>query len=1318
MLDWQSFVTRRDLGHNSCFAAATRKPTSGLEGEGNHPDHQVPNPTTAAQEGREQEATRRSTRRRVRATQAGGYKGFERDSAHQAQLAKREARGHAEVLFVGPDEFGGRGLFARQDLEHKDLALYYRGELFNSITEHERQFPQGSIYALITKGGEVWDASTIMCLARFINHGTGPEANVQMCGINHTNIVELVLTRNLKRGEELRMDYGSWFDKSKLIKRLKIKGQDIWADQEDQEVEQWIQAMGVSTPPWAKEEAICTSKTIVESHTQPGTVTWSCSAKNPRSPAQQWSHTNEGTRPQKTRRRDGLEASDGLIYKNGDYVQDWSSIPQIVKQRYPSLVAIDEDLELDYNALARDDKDSVLSMPSQANDAPWIKNAAAAEWAWGSKIVYIGFVPNRGVMGQQQIFLDTLKFPKHIYHYRTRSGRAGLNRAIEGSFTVVEKDSEGRFLEDTNAPLLQIDRTHGVRLAGSVIKGVWESPHTFVWRSVADTVVHPRYANGSFTMDPEGHKGVGRAFSNAAKYTAARDSTKAFSTGLSAQERKWTIFRARVVGGPGAISLFSSKRKLAAPIKAPQLLPFPDGNREDYCVMNMSPPTSPLRVRARFANWSEVFRGNRYERIQKWIRRHTIHMLACEKYCEDRNVRSIPDADYEVLAAKHRLPNTLLMNDSDLIARCRGMRLFRWPNGTIEQRWDDDGPIQQSAVKPEAFAKERAENTPWANQRFFQDLFQGGLTPLAHEKKNSIILRPYPKTLYQCAAIWKEEREKGMDKDSLCTMFTPETDLELCSIPFILASRSHVPKADKVDAWRQILNMSLNIKDGARTVAPSFNARLKAARQLEHPMANLELTKGTDIATAMAIFRSHGLEPALFTWDASQWFHNFSVGFMQSCEQGIAGTKGLAVSTVYDMGRFDSPIQTGHASSFVAECVSKACHEQIMQAAKPLDPKAREMFRKRSEKFGATARQSRLAISFMYVDDIAVITLVGYKDLMEATMLAKTKPLGVVFTPDKYGAHTFIGQRYNIATKKGEEDSQHIKCTKIAKYIESWREMALLQTISDKVHDQLTGRLTYASTAYLELKPVAAIVYDCRNATSRFKAPGISPFSKLAREAMDFSINVIQKDEGLPWLPVYKAPKHFESTTITLRGDASLNEPAEEGETRAYNGWGIWIMVPQEHGPPKNLALFDEWSEREQELLGRNTPMAEALCLILGLRVCKSHKIALPFHRQNLQFTDSQSCSMKFASLRSGAVCLDEARAYWQELQDNNASVLPTTVEHCWREMNTGSDLLSKNRWELFKATLIAAGLEAPRRIFLSPKDRNIEDLISASRTF
>ena len=160
------------------------------------------------------------------------------------------------------------------------------------------------------------------------------------------------------------------------------------------------------------------------------------------------------------------------------------------------------------------------------------------------------------------------------------------------------------------------------------------------------------------------------------------------------------------------------------------------------------------------------------------------------------------------------------------------------------------------------------------------------------------------------------------------------------------------------------------------------------------------------------------------------------------------------------------------------------------------------------------------------------------------------------------------------------------------------------------------------------------------------------------------------------------------------------------------------IMVPQEHGPPKNLALFDEWSEREQELLGRNTPMAEALCLILGLRICKSHKIALPFHRKNLQLTDSQSCSMKFASLRSGAVCLDEARAYWQELQDNNASVLPTTVEHCWREMNTGSDLLSKNRWELFKATLIAAGLEAPRRIFLSPKDRNIEDLISASRTF
>ena len=1193
-----------------------------------------------------------------------------------------------------------------------------------------------------------------MCIARFINHGVGKEVNVCLCGVTHTNIVEIVPTRPILEGEELRTGYGAKFkydwpcpgDDTFGGIRVTRPQHTSTIPPTDRAAQDWITTYGLTSIVTQQE---ATTGFIAETLYKPPDVRWACKGKFPKAGAQsnrdpvlddhdsedaldiaskqmRNEHTDQmigatrvDERVKRVHRYDGcidghtkqipvhgLRASDGLVFEDGDYKSNWSKWDLEngpYGGQYPELTSFLEDSGLEHNAMSRDTKESPRILPDQTNEAPWIQAAAKAKWAWNSNIVPIGFIENEGEFAHQQIFLDTVAKPLEIYHWRTRSGRAGVNRRIMGSFVITEKNQKGNIIHRGHPPLLQIDHKFGVRLAGNVIKGQWDGPHKFSWRNISSQWVRPEMSNGELELNPEGEGGTGFVWSGSEKDPVIR----------------WRLDRNRVVAGPGGMPTYSPKRKLAALPGAGKLLAFPTGNREDYILAQPRPKRPKTRLRAVFKDWNEVFRENRYEKITKWLKRQAAHLHACEHYCKIHGVKFIPDADYAKIAKMHRLPPILIMNDSDLVDKCKGMRMMRKSDGSIIQMFDDDPPIMPGAVKPEMVEREERVNTPWSNKRMFQDLHEGFLAPLAHEKGNTIVLRAYSKTLYQCAGIWKEEREKGSDPDSMCHMFSEETP-HLAACPMVISNRSHVAKEN--GKWRQILNMSLHVIEGFRRVAPSLNARLRAARELEPTMPNLEMTKGTDISTCVGIYEAFGCKVKVYTWDASQYFHNFGLGFLQSCEQGILGATGNAMSVVLDMGREDSPRLTAQTSSFTTEAVSKSAHSKIMEKV-DLPPEALTMTKTRGEYYGHESRQARLATGFMFVDDLALVTIdhPQVDAIVKKLVPMKTKPMGLAFTEEKYSddrkrSSVFIGQRYNVVSRKsrkqGKHSTQHIKKSKLLKYEESWNEVKVLSTMSNEIHDQLLGRLTYAATAYLELKPVAAIVNDCKYSTHRMTTPGLFPFSNTARAAMDFAVGILKKDEGLPVLPIFDIPKHDQVSTITLRGDASLNE--ENG----YNGFGIWFLIPQTSGPPINLALFDEWSEEEQELLGRDTPMAEGLCLVLGLRFLAANPWLKPWHTSILQLTDSESCSMKFASLRAGSVRLDNARAAWQKLQEGNPNVLPAWVQHTHREMNTGSDLLSKARWALFQATLKAAGLGEARRVFLSKEDRNVKDLISALRTF
>ena len=1236
---------------------------------------------------------------------------MESDVAHQEAMAKQEAESHANLFYVGRDKYGGHGLFARGKVNPEEVAIYYRGVLFQSRAEHSRHFPEGSMYALATREDTVWDSTNVFCMARFVNQGTPEERNAFMEGVEHTNVVQLLLSRTIQAGEEVLIGYGNQFDPTLLNDVPQPASNGRARAKCKRGLQAWLELTGLHEPTWhgrAKGGSELEIATPIigyaegESSAIPD-VTWACKAKNGPSPT---SWASDRAKPK------SLVASDGLVLVDGEYKTDWSRFGLEAETKYPSLLPFLEDEGLEFNAMARDTPEDPRHIASQSNEAAWIQRAKTAEWCWGTNIVMMGFVENSGEFGSQQVFLDTLARPLDVFHFRTRSGRAGLNRSIMGSFVVVESWQDRLVLGRAEPPLVQIDNKHGFRIAGRVINGTWVDQHHFKWRGVPVEIVHPRYSCGDITMDSEGEGGQGTVFGLSAEL---------------AEKVSWKLLRARVVGGPGGLPVYSPKRRIRAEVDAAKLLPHPTAvaNREDYTRVVKRVPHG-IRTRAIFENWDAVFRSGRYDRIRGWMKRHAIHLTACEQYAKEHGVRFIEDGAYAIIAKHARPPATLCMDDSDLIKRCRGMRLCRLQNGLIQQMFDDDGPLTPGAVKPEAVLRDHTEAVPWTNARMFQNLAEGWLTPKAHERGNSIVLRPYPRKLYQGAAIWKEEREKGLDINSLATMFFPSPlAMELTCIPFITASRSHVEK-EKKDEWRQIVNMSLDLEVETRKIAAALNVRLRAARELEPPIPNLELVKGTDVAQSMAIFRAFGLKPKLKTWDASQFFHCFGTGFMQSTEAGILGPDGVGVSVVLDMGREDSPRYTQSLSSYIAESVGGKIHEAMMllihrvQNADEPSSKARSrvlivcalalnMVQVRGAHFGTKSRQARLDAPFAYVDDLAVVVFEGLGEeldrLLDEIVSKTTSEMGLAFLAEKNEPNVFIGQRYEL---DGDFPSQHIKKSKVAKYLGSWRELVQLRTIDHSELEKLTGRLVYGATAHLELKAVAAVMYDCASSRTTSRLHSGCIFKEKERAALQYASDVLTEDVGLPLLPRFTLPKRGDPSTICIWSDACLNE--EDG----YNGWGFWILIPNEDGPPTILAIFDTWSKDEEAQLGHNVPLAEALIFVLALRAMAAFKVAKGRHDSALHFTDSQGGSLKFASLKAGSIPLDATRACWNKLQERNPYVLPTWIIHTAREFNTGSDMLSKGRWALFCSTLAAAGLSAPTRLTLSAKDRDVMDLIMA----
>ena len=326
-----------------------------------------------------------------------------------------------------------------------------------------------------------------------------------------------------------------------------------------------------------------------------------------------------------------------------------------------------------------------------------------------------------------------------------------------------------------------------------------------------------------------------------------------------------------------------------------------------------------------------------------------------------------------------------------------------------------------------------------------------------------------------------------------------------------------------------------------------------------------------------------------------------------------------------------------------------------------------------------------------------------------------------------------IGFHYKLVTPL-RDSTQHIKDQKLPLYAEQADTIAASTTCSHDSADSFLGRCNFASSIYLSIKQNMGEINRCRWVKSRLN-PTIFPLSNLARTKAANIATLIRENKGLPLMCNTNRPHHADITTVCHRADACLNETGE-------NGFGIYWIIPNTDGTIRVLALMDVWSTAEELLFdkGGGVPAAEACAALLGVRAVEQHKIMQPHHRDLLQLSDSSTTATKFSSLKLGAVVMDDIRDNWisacEHLRPHRVSIshLPRefNVSHAphspngWFKqgpgshslwgvnMQVGSDLLSKQQWDLFVRTLMAAGLPQPTRIELSASNRDLSDVLSS----
>ena len=305
----------------------------------------------------------------------------------------------------------------------------------------------------------------------------------------------------------------------------------------------------------------------------------------------------------------------------------------------------------------------------------------------------------------------------------------------------------------------------------------------------------------------------------------------------------------------------------------------------------------------------------------------------------------------------------------------------------------------------------------------------------------------------------------------------------------------------------------------------------------------------------------------------------------------------------------------------------------------------------------------------------------------------------------RYGLANHIGYHYRLL-KPLQSSTQHIKTDKLPTYVAQARSIGNSAVCSIDEADSFLGRMNFGSGVYLRIKQHMFEISRCRHMPNRL-SEGWFPLSFKARADALTIAKILEADVGLPLMCDLTRPHHASINTVTHRADACLGEK--------INGFGIYFTVPDASGQVQIYALMDTWTDVETQMFDNagGVPAAEACAALFGVRAVKQFALLQKHHSDLLQLSDSITTAIKFASLKLGAEVMNDIRDAWLAECE---TLLPckVSIEHIWREYNVGSDLLSKQQYELFEKTIMAAGLSRPTRIYLSPENRDLTTTLRA----
>ena len=521
-------------------------------------------------------------------------------------------------------------------------------------------------------------------------------------------------------------------------------------------------------------------------------------------------------------------------------------------------------------------KATYSSPPSIENEEPWVQHCIQAPWAWGASAVLKGALGSKS----DQPYLDLVREPSLGYHWVSRkrvteapdgsTGTAISKRCDkwDGSYVAIIFSSKADLIAgspaaDSAGPMVQIDVTNGVRLAGQPIKGSWPSHNHFVWRDIDADPTDARWSSGDIVFDPNTISGEAIVF----------DAHKA--------ELRWRVTRTRRVGGPGTMKIFSLKRAIQAPEGSLRLWPFPPNNREDF-----TRPLPPYKIhgpRRMVKSWDRLVRPNPLSRARNAIKRENCFAAACLRFALLNDVEVISPEDYAKLRKIHRQAPTVTLHQADFFPCAQGTMWLQHADGLIWEVFDSDGPILPGRASPEGFRKDNKDHTPWQNQAFFDQMERGWPTPGVYPEDHSVVIRPYTAALYCDIKRWVKDVAKGADPEALIRLFTWTVSNDLISIPWISALRSSIPKPGRFNEFRQIVNLSAAIKAWHANHAPpkipnvphfsdSLNERICSALDDKRDQHKLEMTKGADVGHGLAIFHDWDIPVEMMTFDAKSFF--------------------------------------------------------------------------------------------------------------------------------------------------------------------------------------------------------------------------------------------------------------------------------------------------------------------------------------------------------------------------------------------------------------------------------------------------------------